>query len=147
MYKMIKEFPQLQGKAILSPMAGVTDVAFRALCKKYGAALTCTEFVSSYAVNKKNKKTLDMLKTDPSENPKQIQLFGNSEEEIINAAKLLSDSFDIIDVNCGCPAWKVIKSGAGSELLKNPEKIGSFIKNLNQDIKNPITIKIRIITG
>jgi len=140
---MIKEFPQLQGKAILSPMAGVTDVAFRALCKKYGAALTCTEFVSSYAVNKKNKKTLDMLKTDPSENPKQIQLFGNSEEEIINAAKLLSDSFDIIDVNCGCPAWKVIKSGAGSELLKNPEKIGSFIKNLNQDIKNPITIKIR----
>ncbi|MBS3080180.1 tRNA dihydrouridine synthase DusB [Candidatus Pacearchaeota archaeon] len=138
-----KKFPQLKNKAMLSPMAGVTDVAFRALCKKYGAVLTCTEFVSSIGVNRKNRKSLEMLKTDIIEVPKQVQLFGNSEEDVINAAKNVSDMFDIIDINCGCPAWKVIKTGAGSELLKNPMKIGDFVKKLNKAVKNPITIKIR----
>ncbi len=139
----MKQFPKLNSRAILSPMAGVTDVAFRALCKKYGAALTCTEFVNSISINKGNRKTLEMLKTDPIEIPKQIQLFGNSEEEVVKAAKFVEDKFDIIDVNCGCPAWKVIKTGSGSELLKNPKKIKGFIQNLNRSINNPITVKIR----
>jgi nifR3 family TIM-barrel protein len=138
-----KQFPTLSGKAILSPMSGITDVAFRALCKKYGAAMTCTEFINSIAINRKNKRTLEMLKTDPSENPKQIQLFGNSTEEVIQAAKKISKKFDIIDINCGCPAWKVIKIGAGSELLKNPKHLKDLIKKLTQAVKNPITIKIR----
>ena len=141
--KQTKTFPKLSGPAILSPMSGVTDVAFRTLCKKYGAALTCTEFVNSTAINKKNKKTLEMLKTDPIENPKQIQLFGNSVEEVVQAAKFVENKFDIIDINCGCPAWKVIKTGAGSELLKSPKRISDFIKKLNKAVKNPITIKIR----
>lgn len=140
----MKKFPKLNGKAILSPMAGVTDVAFRALCKKYGAALTCTEFVSSFGINRRNRKTLEMLKTDELEDIKQIQMFGNSEEEIIKAAQFLTDKFDIIDVNCGCPAWKVIKTGAGSAMLNNTKKIGNFIKKLNDAIKNPVTVKIRI---
>lgn len=138
-----KQFPQLKGRAILSPMAGVTDVAFRALCKKYGAALTCTEFVNSTAINRKNRKTLAMLKTDDSEDIKQIQLFGGSEDEVITAAKLVEKNFDIIDINCGCPAWKVIRTGAGSELLKQPEKIGQLIKKLNESVSIPVTIKIR----
>lgn len=139
----MKSFPKLEGKAILSPMAGITDVAFRSLCKKYGASMTCTEFLHSTAINRKNKKTLSMLKTDKIENPKQIQLFGNSIEEILKAAKFVEDKFDIIDINCGCPAWKVIRTGAGSELLKNPKQIFDLIKKLNNSVKIPITIKIR----
>jgi len=140
---MNKQFPTLKGKAILSPMAGVTDVAFRALCKKYGAAMTCTEFLHATAINRKNKKTLKMLQTDPLENPKQIQLFGASITEVVNAAQCVEDKFDIIDINCGCPAWKVIRTGAGSDLLKEPQKIASLIKKLNIATKLPITIKIR----
>lgn len=140
---MNKKFPSLSGKAILSPMAGITDVAFRALCKKYGASMTCTEFLHSTAINRRNKKTLSMLKTDEIENPKQIQIFGSSIDEIINAAKFVEKKFDVIDINCGCPAWKVIRTGAGSELLKNPEQIKNIIKKLNSSVKIPITIKIR----
>jgi nifR3 family TIM-barrel protein len=124
-------------------MAGITDVAFRALCKKYGASMTCTEFLHSTAINRRNKKTLSMLKTDEIENPKQIQIFGSSIDEIINAAKFVEKKFDVIDINCGCPAWKVIRTGAGSELLKNPEQIKNIIKKLNSSVKIPITIKIR----
>jgi tRNA-dihydrouridine synthase B len=138
-----KKFPTLSSKAILSPMAGITDVAFRALCKKYSAAMTCTEFLHSTAINRKNKKTLSMLKTDPIENPKQIQLFGSSMNEVVKAAKYVENKFDIIDINCGCPAWKVIKTGAGSELLKNPNQIKELLEKLNQTVKIPITIKIR----
>ena len=140
---MKKQFPKLKGKAILSPMAGITDVAFRALCKKYGATLTCTEFLNSTAIVKKNKKTLEMLKKDSSENPSQVQLFGNSLENVISAAKFCEKTFDIIDVNCGCPAWKVIKTGSGSAMLNNPEKIGEFIRQLDKNTKAPITLKIR----
>ncbi|PIN94436.1 tRNA dihydrouridine synthase DusB [Candidatus Pacearchaeota archaeon CG10_big_fil_rev_8_21_14_0_10_30_48] len=140
---MKQQFPKLKGKAILSPMAGVTDVAFRALCKKYGAALTCTEFVSSAALVRKDKKTKEMLAIDKSESPSQVQLFGNYVEELIQATKFLEKSFDIIDINCGCPAWKVIKTGAGSELLKSPKKIGELVKQLSSATNKPITIKIR----
>jgi nifR3 family TIM-barrel protein len=139
----MKPFPKLKGKAILSPMAGITDVAFRELCKKYGASLTCTEFLNSTAIIRKNKKTLEMLKTSELEKPKQVQLFGNSIDQVISAGKFVEDKFDIIDVNCGCPAWKVIKTGAGSELLKSPDKIGEFIKQLSQSVNIPVTLKIR----
>jgi tRNA-dihydrouridine synthase B len=139
----MKQFPKLKSKAILSPMAGVTDVAFRALCKKYGAAMTCTEFLHSTAINRRNKKTLEMLKTDPIESPKQIQLFGSSIQEVVKAAKFIETDFDIIDINCGCPAWKVIKTGAGSELMKEPEQLADLITQLNKAVKIPITIKIR----
>src|SRR3989344_9582076 len=114
------KFPKLDSPAILSPMAGVTDVAFRALCKQYGAALTYTEFVSSLAITRGNIKSLNLVKTDPCEKPVAVQLFGSSVTEVVNAAKFVEDQFDIIDINCGCPAWKVIKTGAGSALLKKP---------------------------
>jgi len=139
----MKQFPKLKSQAILSPMAGVTDVAFRALCKQYGAAMTCTEFLHSTAINQRNKKTLKMLRTDEIENPKQIQLFGSSIEEVIKAAKFVEKDFDIIDINCGCPAWKVIKTGAGSELMKEPKQLGDLIQKLDNAVKIPITIKIR----
>ncbi|MBR9699951.1 tRNA dihydrouridine synthase DusB [Candidatus Woesearchaeota archaeon] len=137
------DFPKLKGKALLSPMAGVTDVAFRALAKRYGAALTYTEFVNSIAITRENEKTLEMLQTDPSERPVAVQLFGSSIKEVVEAAKMIEDRFDIIDVNCGCPAWKVIKTGAGSELLKKPEGIADFISKLSSAVNSPVTLKIR----
>ncbi len=137
------KFPKLKGKAVLSPMSGVTDVAFRVLCKKYGAALTYTEFVSSAAIVRDNKKSKILLETDKTEKPVAVQLFGNNVEEVVNAAKILQDKFDIIDVNCGCPAWKVIRTGAGSELLKNPKQIELFVRKLVNSVNVPVTIKVR----
>ncbi|MBR9702889.1 tRNA dihydrouridine synthase DusB [Candidatus Woesearchaeota archaeon] len=136
-------FPKLSGKAILSPMSGVTDVAFRTLCKQYGAAMTCTEFVSSAALVRDNKKTFAMLVTDPGEKPVAVQIFGSSEAEVVDAALLVEEKFDVIDLNCGCPAHKVIKVGAGSAMLNNPEKIGRFVNKIASAVSKPVTIKIR----
>ncbi|MBI2548076.1 tRNA dihydrouridine synthase DusB [Candidatus Woesearchaeota archaeon] len=137
-------FPKLTSRALLSPMAGITDVAFRALARTYGAGLTYTEFVSSAAVVRRDAKTIRLLQLDPSERPCAVQVFGNNLAEVVGAAKLLEHTFDIIDVNCGCPAWKVIKTGAGSALLNNPEKIHHFIKTLTSAVHKPVTLKIRL---
>jgi len=136
-------FPKLKNKAILAPMAGVTDVAFRALCKEFGAALTYTEFVSSVAITRGNTDTLKMLDIHKSEKPIGVQLFGSDVKEIVEAGNILQKRFDIIDVNCGCPAYKVIKTGAGSEMLRKPEKIAIFVEKLVKAIDKPITVKIR----
>lgn len=136
-------FPKLKNKAILAPMAGVTDVAFRALCKRYGAGMTYTEFVSSSALIRERDATLKMIRVDESEKPVGVQLFGSEVEEIVLAGKILEKRFDVIDVNCGCPAFKVIKTGAGSEMLKNPDKIAEFVSKLAHAIKKPVSVKIR----
>jgi tRNA-dihydrouridine synthase B len=138
------KFPKLSSPAVLSPMAGVTDVAFRTLAKKCGAGLTYTEFVSGTALVRGSEKAQRMILTDPSEKPVAVQLFGSSVEDVVQAAQSLQDRFDIIDVNCGCPAWKVIKTGAGSEMLKKPEGIGKFVRALVAGVKKPVTVKIRI---
>lgn len=139
----MKQFPKLKGKAILSPMAGVTDVAFRALCKRYGAALTCTEFIHSTAIVRENARTMKMLEKDEIEKPVAIQLFGKNFEDVVSAGKIVQEAFDIVDINCGCPAWKVIKTGAGSELLKEPEGIRELVKLLVENLDVPVTVKIR----
>lgn len=136
-------FPKLAGPAVLSPMAGVTDVAFRALCKAQGAALTCTEFVSSTAVVRGNERTEAMLATDPIERPVAVQLFGASVDEVVAAARLVEDRFDVIDINCGCPVWKVVRTGAGSALLEDPQKIARFVSRLAGAVSKPVTVKIR----
>jgi len=120
---MSRKFPKLNNKAILSPMEGVTDVAFRELCKKYGAALTYTEFTSGTAIVRNSRKSLEKIRTSVLEKPVAVQLFGKDFNDVVLAAKLVEKDFDIIDINCGCPAWKVIKSGAGSEMLKKPKGI------------------------
>ncbi len=136
-------FPVLSGKALLSPMAGVTDVAFRALARKYGAGLTYTEFVNGTAICKGSRKSQELLKTDESEKPVAVQLFGNSAEDVVEAANKIENKFDVIDINCGCPAWKVIKTGAGSALLNNPEKIALLVRRLVENVEKPVTVKIR----
>ena len=115
-------FPKISTPVFLSPMAGVTDIAFRALAKKYGAGLTYTEFVSSAGIVRESLGSSEMLRSAPEEKPVAVQLFGNNVEEIVEAGQLVEERFDVIDVNCGCPAWKVIKTGAGSALLNNPKK-------------------------
>lgn len=136
-------FPKLKGPAILAPMTGVTDVAFRALCRRYGASMSYTEFVSSAGLSRKNKKSERLLTTDPIERPIGVQLFGADEAEIVKSAKMVEERFDVIDMNCGCPAFKVIKTGAGSALLSDPEKIGRLIKRVVRVVDKPVTIKIR----
>lgn len=136
-------FPQLSSPAILSPMAGVTDVAFRALCKGYGAGMTYTEFVSSAGLTRGSERTQAMLTTDPSESPVAVQLFGSDTDEVIAAARAVAGRFDVIDINCGCPAWKVVKTGAGSALLNDPERVGQLVAALVAAVPTPITVKIR----
>ena len=137
------KFPKLKNPSILSPMSGVTDVAFRTLCKNYGVGMTVTEFVSSAAVVRGNTATTRLLEVDKSEKPVCVQLFGNNTEEVVAAAKLLQKQFDVIDINCGCPAYKVIKTGAGSELLKEPTKVYELVSKLTNAINKPVTVKIR----
>jgi nifR3 family TIM-barrel protein len=136
-------FPILKGKAILAPMAGITDIAFRSLCKRYGAALTITEMVSAEAVIRQNKKTFALFQRDKSEKPFCIQLFGNDPDQIAKAAKLVEPYCGIIDINFGCPVEKIVKQGAGSALLLQPEKVREIMERTNEKIKVPITAKIR----
>ena len=124
-------------------MSGVSDVAFRQLAREYGAGLAYTEFVSSAGLVRGNLRTSAMLRIAPNEKPSAVQVFGSDEKEVAESAKLLEDAFDIIDLNCGCPAFKVIKTGAGSTMLKNPEHIAKLVGRIADAVKKPVTIKIR----
>ena len=139
----MKKFPKLKGKAILAPMSGATDVSFRVLTKRYGAAMTYTEFVSSAGLMHENEKTLRLIQTSKEEDVIGVQIFGKEVEEIAGAAEMLQNTFDVIDINCGCPAMKVIKAGSGSELMKDPQKIGKMVNKTVSAVNKPVTIKIR----
>jgi tRNA-dihydrouridine synthase B len=139
----MKEFPKLKSQALLAPMSNVSDIAFRELCRSYGAGLTYTEFVNSCAVIRGNKKTEKKITLAENEKPSAIQIFGNNKIDLLKSAKIVEKKFDIIDINCGCPAYKVIKIGAGSELLNNPNYIGEIVKLISSKIKKPLSVKIR----
>lgn len=137
-------FEKMKGKAMLAPMAGVSDIAFRTLCKQYGSAASITEFISIEALTRNNKKTLEMLKKDETESPFVIQLFGTDIKRMQQAVKLVENKCDWIDLNLGCPATKIIDQGAGSALLQYPEKVRALIKTMVSATNKPITCKIRI---
>ncbi|MFA6888694.1 MAG: tRNA dihydrouridine synthase DusB [Candidatus Woesearchaeota archaeon] len=128
----------------LAPMAGVTNSAFRILCKQYGAGLVYSEFVHATALTKKTEYAVRMMQIDDEERPVAIQLFGTDVTSIKKAVQLLQDKADIIDFNCGCPAPQIIKTGAGAALLKHPEKIPEIVKAMVSVSKKPITVKMRI---
>lgn len=138
-----KKFPKFKSKAFLAPMSGVTDVAMRALCVQQGAGMTYTEFVSATAVVRDNKTTQRMLQRDSSEKIVATQLFGSKIDELVEAAKILEKRFEVIDLNCGCPATKVVEQGAGSELMNDPKHIAKVISAMNKAIDKPVTLKIR----
>ena len=134
----------LKNNLILAPMAGVTDLPFRLLCKEQGAGLLCMEMVSAKAILYKNKNTEELLTIDSRENPVSLQLFGSDPDIISEIAKQIEDRpFDILDINMGCPVPKVVNNGDGSALMKNPKLAGEIIEKTVRAIKKPVTVKIR----
>jgi len=137
-------FPKLKSNIILAPMAGVTDVAFRILCREYGAALTVTEMISANALARNNQATVRMIDVEKEPQPRCIQLFGQNTESIVKAAKYCQDKCEIIDFNLGCPASKIIRQGSGSALLERPNKVKEIIEALVNAVDIPITVKLRL---
>lgn len=134
----------LENNLILAPMAGVTDLPFRLLCKEQGAGLLCMEMVSAKAILYKNKNTEELLTIDPRENPVSLQLFGSDPDIMSEIAKQIEERpFDILDINMGCPVPKVVNNGDGSALMKNPKLAGAIIEKTARAIKKPVTVKIR----
>ena len=129
----------------LAPMAGVTDLPFRKLCKEQGAGLICMEMVSAKAISFHNKNTEALMEIDKCENPVSMQLFGSEPELMARvAAEVEERPFEILDINMGCPVPKVVNNGEGSALLKNPELIVKIVKSVSSAIKKPLTVKVRI---
>jgi tRNA-dihydrouridine synthase B len=137
-------FPKLTSDAILAPMAGVSDVAFRLLCKKYGAGLTCTEMISANALARNNQATIKLIDVVNEEKPRMIQIFGQNTNNLIKAAKYCEDKCEILDFNLGCPASKIIRQGAGSALLERPNKVKEILEALVKTVKIPVTCKLRL---
>ena len=135
---------KLENNLILAPMAGVTDLPFRLLCKEQGAGLLCMEMVSAKAVCYRNRNTEAMLSIDPGETPVSLQLFG-SDADIISetAARLEERPFSVLDLNMGCPVPKVTGNGEGSALMKNPALVEEIVSKTVKAIRKPVTVKIR----
>ena len=134
----------LDNNLILAPMAGVTDLPFRVLCKEQGAGLICMEMVSAKGIYYNNKNTESLLAIDEREHPVSLQLFGSDPEIMSEMAKRIEHRpFDILDINMGCPVPKVGNNGDGSALMKNPILAGEIIEKTAKAIKKPLTVKIR----
>ena len=135
---------KLENPYILAPMAGVTDLPFRLLCKEQGAGLLCMEMISAKALQYKNKNTKVLLAIHPQEYPVSLQLFGSDPKIISEQAKRIEDlPFQILDINMGCPVPKVVKNGEGSALMKNPKLVFEIVSQLVKAIEKPVTVKIR----
>ena len=135
---------ELENNIFLAPMAGITDLPFRLICKKYGPGLVCTEMVSSKGLMYNDEKTKLLLHSVPDERPVAVQIFGSDVEAMKCAAEKVSEVADIIDINMGCPAPKVVKNGDGSKLLLNLELVEEILKGVVKSSKVPVTVKIRL---
>lgn len=135
---------KLENNLILAPMAGVTDLPFRVLCREEGCGLLYTEMVSAKAILYKNKNTKELLEVDPSERPIAVQLFG-SDPQILGAMahQIEDDPYDLIDLNMGCPVPKVAGNGEGSALMKNPKLVEEILSTMVRSVKKPVTVKFR----
>ena len=136
---------EITGRLTLAPMAGVTDFAFRSICREMGAALTTTEMVSAKALVYKDEKTRALLYIPEPEHPCAAQIFGHEPDVMAEAAGLALEisGADILDINMGCPVGKVVKSGDGSALMKTPELAGSIIESVCRAVDRPVTVKFR----
>ena len=134
----------IDGPLILGPMAGVTDLPFRLLCKEQGADLIYTEMVSAKGIQYNNKNTEDLLLVKEEERPVALQLFGADPYILSETAKKIEHrNFDILDINMGCPVPKIVNNGEGSALMKEPKLVGEIVKAVSSAIKKPLTVKIR----
>ena len=135
---------EVENNIFLAPMAGVTDLPFRLLCKEMGCGLVYSEMVSAKGILYDNKNTTELLTVEPAERPTAIQLFGSDPKILGEMGKKIEEyPFDIIDVNMGCPAPKIVKNGEGSALTKDPVLVGKIVKALVEGQKKPVTIKFR----
>lgn len=134
----------IQNKLILAPMAGVTDLPFRLLCKEQGCDILYTEMVSAKAMYYKNKNTVPLVARAPEESPIGLQLFGSDPQLMGEMAKQVEDmGFDFVDVNMGCPVPKVFNNGEGSALMKHPKLAGEIVRAMTQAVGIPVTVKLR----
>lgn len=135
----------IEGQAILAPMAGVSDIAYRLLAKEQGAALVCTEMVSAMGIQYKNERTADMLFMEDVEHPVSMQIFGSKPDAMANAARVVAEAgADIVDINMGCPVKKVVSSGDGSALMKTPDLAMAVAKAAVEAVDVPVTVKMRL---
>ena len=135
----------LDNNVILAPMAGVTDLPFRLLCREQGAGLICMEMVSAKAILYNNKNTEDLMAIHPQEKPVSLQLFGSEPDILSEMAKRIEEKpFDILDLNMGCPVPKVVNNGEGSALMKNPRLVEQILTGLVKAVQKPVTVKTRL---
>ena len=136
---------EINGRLTLAPMAGVTDFAFRGICREQGAALTTTEMVSAKALVYKDEKTRSLLYIPEGEHPGAAQIFGHEPDVMAEAAAMALEisGADILDINMGCPVGKIVKSGDGSALMKDTELAGRIIEAVRAAVKAPVTVKFR----
>lgn len=134
---------ELKNNLILAPMAGVTNLPFRIICEKFGPGMVCTEMASSRAIFYDDNKTKRLLNTEGEQRPISMQIFGNDEETMAYAARYISKIADIVDINMGCPAPKVVKNGDGSKLLLDLKQAKKVMKAVVENATVPVTVKIR----
>lgn len=137
---------QMKNQVVLAPMAGICNSAFRLIAKEFGAGLVCAEMVSDKAILHGNQRTKKMLYVDEREKPLSLQIFGGSKETLVEAAKVVDQrtNADIIDINMGCPAPKVIRVDAGAKWLLDPDKIYEMVRAVVDVVEKPVTVKMRI---
>ncbi len=134
---------EINNNVFLAPMAGITDVPYRSICKEFGAGLTYSEMISAKGMYYNDEKTRLLMKKAENEAPFAVQIFGSDANIMAEVAEEISNSADIIDINMGCPAPKVVKNGDGSKLMLNPELIDEITRKVVEKSKVPVTIKIR----
>ena len=136
---------EIKNRIVLAPMAGISNTSYRRIIKDMGCGLIFAEMVSDKAIVYDNKKTIDLLKMDESERPIVQQIFGSDVESFVEAAKKIEELMhpDIIDINMGCPAPKVVKNGDGSKLLLSPELVKDIVTTVVKNTDKPVTVKIR----
>ena len=135
---------ELDAPVILAPMAGVTDQAFRRLCREQGAGLVCMEMVSAKAIYYGNRNTEELMRIHPDELPVSLQLFGSDADIMADMARRIEDRpFSILDINMGCPVPKVVGNREGSALMKEPKLVEEIVRKVSRAIRKPVTVKIR----
>lgn len=134
---------ELKNNILLAPMAGITDRTFRIICKEHGAALATTEMASSKAIFYGDEKTKKLLNIEDEQKPISVQIFGSDIEAMVRATKYVNNIADIIDINMGCPAPKVVKNGDGSKLLLNLDLAYNIVESVVKNTDKPVTVKIR----
>ena len=136
---------EIPNQVVVAPMAGVTNSAFRVICKEFGAGYVVCEMISDRGIMYHNQKTLNMMDVDPTEHPMGIQIFGGTKETLVEAAKYVDENTaaDVIDINMGCPVNKVVKTDAGARWLLDPQKVYEMVSYVTDAVKKPVTVKMR----